>query len=232
MYQAPCCFATIRSGGGLVGESLPQLLHNPCAGGMPRDIEMQHASAIMTYNEEAIEHAESQRRNSEEIHRDDGLPMIAQEARPSSGSARVSGRSAHPTGDSPLGNIETQHEKFTVNTRCPPGRVLGHHSKYEIADFLRNPSSAAYPGSPGDETPIECESRSVRTHDRLWIHDNESLFPSRPEPSSQNPQELIECRQPWPGMFSFQCRELLAKGQVFKEQSLTSLEEARDCAYK
>jgi hypothetical protein len=121
-----------ESGGGLVGESLPLLLHNPCAGGMPRDIEMQHASAIMTYNEEAI----------------------------------------------------------------------------------------------------ECESRSVRTHDRLWIHDNESLFPSRPEPSSQNPQELIECRQPWPGMFSFQCRELLAKGQVFKEQSLTSLEEARDCAYK
>src|SRR5260370_9312343 len=65
MYQAPCCFATIRSGGGLVGESLPQLFHNPCAGGRPLDIEMHHASAIMTYNDEDIKHSESQRRNSE-----------------------------------------------------------------------------------------------------------------------------------------------------------------------
>jgi hypothetical protein len=52
---------------------------------MPCDIEMQHASAIVAYNEKAIEHAESRRRNSEEIHRGDGLPMIAQEAQPSSG---------------------------------------------------------------------------------------------------------------------------------------------------
>jgi hypothetical protein len=76
---------------------------------MSRDIEMQHTSAIMTYDEEAVEDAERQRRNSEEIHRGDGLPMIAQEAQPSSGRIRVPGRSAHPTGDSPLGNIETQH---------------------------------------------------------------------------------------------------------------------------
>ena len=42
-----------KSGSRLIGESLPQLLHDPSAGRMPRDIEMQHTSAIMAYNEKA-----------------------------------------------------------------------------------------------------------------------------------------------------------------------------------
>ena len=41
---------------------------------------MQHASAIMADDEEAVECAERQRWNSEEIHRGDDFPMIAQEA--------------------------------------------------------------------------------------------------------------------------------------------------------
>jgi len=64
----------------LIGESLPQLLHDPSAGGMSCDVEMQHASAIMADDEEAVECAERQRWNSEEIHRGDDFPMIAQEA--------------------------------------------------------------------------------------------------------------------------------------------------------
>jgi hypothetical protein len=92
--------------------------------------------------------------------------------------------------------INESHVRFEF------GWVLGHHSKYEIADFLRNPSSAKHPASSGDETPIECESRSVPTHNGFWTHNNESLFPLRPEPSRQNPEELIERRYPRPGMSS------------------------------
>jgi hypothetical protein len=51
--------------------------------GMSRYIEMQHPSAIMTYNEE--------------IHRGDDLPMIAQKGEPTFSGLRISRRSAHPT---------------------------------------------------------------------------------------------------------------------------------------
>ena len=73
--------------------------------------------------------------------------------------------------------MEAEHQKFTVNTQCASGRVFGHHSKYQIADFLRNPSSAKHPAGSGDQTPVECESRSVPTQNGLRTHHNESLFP-------------------------------------------------------
>ena len=62
------------------GDVNPEHLNDPSAGGMSCDLEMQHASAIMADDEEAVECAERQRWNSEEIHRGDDFPMIAQEA--------------------------------------------------------------------------------------------------------------------------------------------------------
>src|SRR5712692_67170 len=102
----------------LFGESLPQLLNDPATGGMSRYIEMQHPSAIMTYNEEAIEYAERQRWYGEEIHRGDGLPMIAQKGEPTFSGLRISRRSAHLTGAGSFRDVEAQHQQLTVNTRC------------------------------------------------------------------------------------------------------------------
>src|SRR5664279_2788329 len=45
-----------KPGRGIVGKSFSQLLHDPGAGGMPRDIEVQDAAAIMTDDEEAVQH--------------------------------------------------------------------------------------------------------------------------------------------------------------------------------
>ncbi len=46
--------------------------------------------------------------------------------------------------------------------------------------------------------------------------------------AGQDPEELIECSESWPRVPAFQCRELLAKGQVFKKQAATRSEEAKD----
>ena len=54
------------------------------------------------------------------------------------------------------------------------------------------------------------------TYNRLRAHYDESLFPFGPEPSHQDPEELIEGCQPWPGMLSLEHRDLLAKSQVLK----------------
>ena len=62
----------------------------------------------------------------------------------------------------------------------------------------------------------------------LWSHDEDSLLPAGPKPSGQDPEELIECSEPWPRLSAFQCREWLAKGQVFEKQSATTMEESED----
>jgi hypothetical protein len=57
---------------------------------------------------------------------------------------------------------------------------------------------------------------------------HQRLFPFGPERSCQDPEELIEYYEPWPGMPSFQCRELLAKSEVFEKQPATTVKESED----
>ena len=112
-------------------ERLPQLLNNPKARGMPRDVAMQNTSAIMADDEEAVEHGEGDRGNREEIHRGDGFPMVTQKSEPTLGWVWISGGSFHPAGNGSFGNVKAEHEKFSVDARSSPARVLGHHLEDE-----------------------------------------------------------------------------------------------------
>lgn len=59
-----------------------KLLKNPQARRMLSDIEVQNAPPIMSDHEKAIEYAERDCGNGEEVHRGDGLRMVAQKSKP------------------------------------------------------------------------------------------------------------------------------------------------------
>jgi len=61
---------------------LPQLLHDPGAGRVVRNIEMQNPPAAVFDDEEAIQDSEAQRRDREEIHGRDHVAVIAKEGSP------------------------------------------------------------------------------------------------------------------------------------------------------
>src|SRR5258708_8273616 len=99
-----------------------QLLDNPRACRMLCDIEVQDAPAIVTDDEKAIEHAESDRRNSEEVHRGNRFPVITEKGKPALSRLRMSRCPFHPTRDRSLRDIKTKHEKLAMDTRrSPPG---------------------------------------------------------------------------------------------------------------
>jgi hypothetical protein len=52
---------------------------------MPGDVEVQNASPTMGEDKEAVEHAKSDRRNREEIHRGDSFPVISKKGQPALG---------------------------------------------------------------------------------------------------------------------------------------------------
>src|SRR6266853_3940725 len=184
----------------------------------------------MTEGEKTVEQIESDCWHREEVHGGNGFSVISQKGEPPLRRFGISRGAPHPTGDSSFGNVKTQHQQLAVDTRRAPGWILAHHPKDEILHLLRNPSSADHPASFGDSTPINRKSRSVPTHDGLRTHNNESLFPSEPDSSRQHPEEFIERCQSRPWMSSFQCRELLAKSEVFEKQPATTLEESEDRA--
>jgi hypothetical protein len=56
------------------------------------------------------------------------------------------------------------------------------------------------------------------------------LFPSGPEPSRKNPEELIERSNPWPGTLALEYSELLPKNEVFEQKVPASTEDPEHCS--
>src|ERR1035437_6823411 len=66
-------------------------------------VAVENSPPIMRNDEEAVQHAESQRRNVEEIHCGDGFTMILEKSCPALCWLRISRRFPHPTQHRSLG---------------------------------------------------------------------------------------------------------------------------------
>jgi len=100
---------------------LPQLLDDPTARRMLRDVEVQDTPAIMADNKETVEHAECDRWHREEVHRRNRFPVILKKRAPAFDWLGTCRCPLHPAGDGSLGYIKAQQEKLTVNARSAPG---------------------------------------------------------------------------------------------------------------
>ena len=63
-------------------QRLPQLLHNPVAGGMRRSVEVKNAPTVMLEDEETIEHAKGQSRNGKAIEGRHDLTVVFEKGQP------------------------------------------------------------------------------------------------------------------------------------------------------
>ena len=137
----------------VIGERIAQLLDDPGAGGIPGHVEVEDAPPVMRNDEEAVEHAEGERRHGEEIHGGNGLAVVAQKRSPSLCRLGIARGFAHPAQNSSLGDIESEHLQFTMNTRRAPGWVLGD-AEDQLADLLADAFSSGTSSMPREPSPI------------------------------------------------------------------------------
>src|SRR5260221_1939087 len=169
-----------------------QLLDDPRACRMLCDIEMQDAPTIVTDDEQAIERVEVDRRNSEEVHRGNRFPVIAEKGKPARGRLRISRCPFHPTRDRSLRDLETEHEKLAMNPWRSPRWVLNDHSEDQFPTFRRCLPSPDGPRDLGDQLPVQTESAPVPTHHRFRRDRNEGLLPCGPKSTNGDPEELVD----------------------------------------
>src|SRR5260370_2756451 len=169
-----------------------QLLDDPQACRMLGDIEVQDAPTIVTDDEKAIEHAESDRRNSEEVHRDNRFLVITEKGKPALGWLRISRCPFHPTRDRSLRDIKTEHEKLPMDAWRSPRWVLNDHPDNQFPTFLRCLSSPDGPPDLVDQVPLQTESAPVPTHHRFARDRNKGLLPSGPKSADGDPEELVD----------------------------------------
>jgi hypothetical protein len=167
------------------------------------DIEVQDAPTIVTDGEKTIEHAEGDRRNSEEVYRGNRFPVITAKSKLATaqqvlrniialGRLRISRCPFHPTRDRSLRDIQTEHEKLAMDAGRSPRWVLSNHPKNQFPNFFRCLSSPCGPPDLGDQLPVQTESAPVPTHHGFRRDRNEGSLPSGPKSTNGDPEELVE----------------------------------------
>jgi hypothetical protein len=144
-----------------------QLLDDPQAARMLCDIAVQDTPTVVTDDEKAIEHAEGDRRNSEEVHRGNRFSVITEKGKPAPSRLRISRRPLHPTRDRSLRDIKTEHAKLAMDAWRSPRWVLNDHPEDQ---FLNLPGRRLPPDGPpdlGDQLPVQPESCPMPTHHRF-----------------------------------------------------------------
>ena len=105
----------------IIRRGLAELLCDPESSRVPSDITVQNSPPVMRNHEEAVQDAEGDCWNREEIHRSDGFAVIVNEGLPTSYWFWVLRSFLYPTRHSSFREVESQFQEFSVNTRSAPG---------------------------------------------------------------------------------------------------------------
>jgi hypothetical protein len=108
--------------------------------------------------------------------------------------------------------------QFTMNARCASSGVLGDHAEDEISRFSADALPACPSLVPREPRPIQFETGSVSSRNRLRLDKNQRLLPATPNLPQHHPKQSVRTGQSRLRMPSPQDRKLLPKRHVFQEQ--------------
>src|SRR5437899_9928704 len=93
----------------------------------------------------------------------------------------------HEPRDGALGDVDPQPEKFPVNSRGAPQRIGRSHPCHESLE-LSIDGWAASDGPSGELGPVLAEAAPLPPQNGVGGHDDESLPPAGPTPSTARPR--------------------------------------------
>ena len=98
-----------------------------------------------------------------------------------------------------------------MDPRRSPRGVLNEHTEDQFPNLLRRRSPSDLPPYSGDQPPVHTKTSPVPADDGFGRDDEEGLLPSRPDPPSDYPEELIEEAQTRARISTLQRDELLTQ---------------------
>src|SRR5215831_16588058 len=152
------------------GKCLPQLLSRPLRGRVGGNVEVQNAAPVMGQNQENVKNLEADRMHGEEINRDQLLGMILQEGAPRL--RRWLMAAQHVFADTALSDVDAEFEKFAMDARCTPTRILLAHHADQVSDFVGDEGSSGLP-APHLPSPEPSKAGTMPGQDRFWLDDGQ-----------------------------------------------------------
>src|SRR3990172_2078081 len=174
--------------GRLPGGCLDDLLRGPPCGRELRDVGMQDAPTIMGEHQEDETNPEGSGRDGEEVNGDQRLDVVIEEGSP--GLRWRLPPAGHVLGHGGLGDVDSELEQLTVNSRGTPERIGRGHATDEVAEVARHGGSAVAV-TPTLPAPVELEALAMPAHDGIWLDDDEAGSPVLPVAGKPDPQDPI-----------------------------------------
>jgi len=113
-----------------------------------------------------------------------------------------------------------------MDPRRSSGGVLGNHLEDQFPKLLRRPFPSNLPPDSGDQPPIHTKTTPVPADDGFRRDQDERILPSRPDPPSDYPEELIEKPETRARMSTLQHDELLTQSEILEKETLPPAKEA------
>src|ERR1700675_4694490 len=153
--------------GAVPRECFGNLACQPLGRRISGDRKPQQLSPSVAENKKREELLKANRRNYKEINRRNAVSVIAKEGLP--GLQRPISSRYHVLRDCRLSDVEAELEKFTVDVRRTPERILETHSSNKVAHLFVDPRSATE--RTGFPPPERTEAFAMPTHNRLRPYD-------------------------------------------------------------
>ena len=210
--------------GGVVWEGVDELLRGPGGGGVLGHVEVDDAPAVVGEDDEDEEDAEASGRHGEEVDRDQVGDVVSEERPP--GLRRLGLTLRHEPGDGPLGDLDAELQKLSVDARGAPERIRGGHLPHEAGDL--GIDAGATTGRPtGEPGPVLAEPTALPSEDGSGCHDNQCLPPPGPNPGQGGPEQAVGLVELRARRHSLVDGELLTQGQVLEGELAVAADKER-----
>ena len=169
------------------GRGFPELLNDPCHGGMVRGSEMNHLPATVFEDDKHVETGEAGRDHRKEVHGPGDVQMVAEKRQPSGWLVRLNLWMDHVLADCVAARrIIAEQSQCIPDSLSTPQRIPSVQLTNYILHLLRYGRPATPPSRL--PTPVETKRSPVPSLDRRRPHEMSHLMPLIPHPREQHPQ--------------------------------------------
>jgi hypothetical protein len=180
-----------------VCERFYDLLGGPIPGRMLGGIEVQHLATIVFQDDKHEQDLHCDGRHGKEIGGYHLADVVVQEGPP--GLVRRATESAQEARNSALGNSDTEHLEFAMNSGCSPQRIGGDHLCNQLAEFCGGAGATSSPALRlGKKSPESPEPLALPSHNGVWLDVEQRLVPVAPQTPEGNPKYPVQGRQQRP----------------------------------
>lgn len=195
----------------IIWKGIHDLLGRPSRRRILSHVEMHDAALIVTQNDEAIEQAEADRRNDEEVDGRDVADVVLEERPPIL--RRRLAMANHVSRDRRFRHDVPQQLQFGLNPQSAPRRVFLGNAADQFADFGVDFRSAVL--VPRFPSPVEPKTAAMPANDCFRITNHEAGSPIRPEPRQPDPENPVALPQSRAFHRTLEDDNLLSQRQVF-----------------